>query len=144
MDLNEKGHYTEDHLISRVHSTLKERREDIDENTSFVLPHVEKVNKTTVIANFAAICEGFNRTPEEVKYYILSEMNAMGSLNERGQLIIKNMLKQNMVSRLLSKYVNKFVICPSCRKSKDTVAIMDNRIKFIKCNFCGVETSIQK
>jgi translation initiation factor 2 subunit 2 len=59
------------------------------------------------------------------------------------RLIFSRKVSSKEVNRKIEKYVNRFVLCPSCRKP-DTELNNEGNKAFLKCLACGKKAEVHK
>jgi len=131
---------TTNEMLNRAYDVLEEIKED-DKKTSVVKPIVQRVTNKMCISNFRGVCSSLNRTNEEVKSYILTELSTTGSINESGSLIINAKAKPKAIMDTVRKYINVRVKCSQC-SSLNTVIKKRNRTLIKICYSCKSENSI--
>jgi translation initiation factor 2 subunit 2 len=114
--------------------------------TRFEIPAIISVGdrSKTIITNFQEIAERLNREPKQILKFFLKELATSGSM-VGGKAIFQgrfNRMTFNRLSaRLLSIFVNKYIICPIC-KSPDTKIIKKDNFTSLICEACGARSSI--
>lgn len=114
------------------------------ETLRFEVPKVRghlQGNKT-VISNINEITEIIRRSAEHLLKFLLKELAAPGEL-KRNLLIIGTKISASRVNEKLNEYVNKFVICPECKKP-DTKLKKEGGFTFIICQACGAKRCVKE
>jgi translation initiation factor 2 subunit 2 len=110
----------------------------------FVMP-VPKVyyeGKTTVLENFAAIADAFDREPEHLMKYMLQEMGTAGKIEgHRG--VFQGKFAEQAIARQIDSYFEEYVVCSECRLP-DTHLIKSDRVLMLKCDACGAHRPVRK
>lgn len=110
----------------------------------FVMP-VPKVyyeGKTTVLENFAAIADAFDREPEHLMKYMLQEMGTAGKIEgHRG--VFQGKFAEQAIERQIDSYFEEYVVCSECRLP-DTHLIKSDRVLMLKCDACGAHRPVRK
>lgn len=110
----------------------------------FVMP-VPKVyyeGKTTVLENFTAIADAFDREPEHLMKYMLQEMGTAGKIEgHRG--VFQGKFAELAISRQIDSYFEEYVVCSECRLP-DTHLIKSDRVLTLKCDACGAHRPVRK
>jgi len=110
----------------------------------FVMP-VSKVyyeGKTTVLENFGAIADAFDREPEHLMKYMLQEMGTAGKIEgHRG--VFQGKFAENAIARQIDSYFEEYVVCSECRLP-DTHLIKSDRVLMLKCDACGAHRPVRK
>lgn len=94
----------------------------------------------TIISNFVSIATSIRRPPEHLLKYILKELATPGEIN-KGAALIGRKVSASMINERVKQYVNKFVLCPECKKP-DTKIKKEDNFYFIKCLACGEKKPI--
>ena len=110
----------------------------------FVMP-VSKVyyeGKTTVLENFGAIADAFDREPEHLMKYMLQEMGTAGKIEgHRG--VFQGKFAELAIARQIDSYFEEYVVCSECRLP-DTHLIKSDRVLMLKCDACGAHRPVRK
>ena len=110
----------------------------------FVMP-VPKVyyeGKTTVLENFGAIADAFDREPEHLMKYMLQEMGTAGKIEgHRG--VFQGKFAEQAIARQIDSYFEEYVVCSECRLP-DTHLIKSDRVLMLKCDACGAHRPVRK
>ena len=110
----------------------------------FVMP-VPKVyyeGKTTVLENFGAIADAFDREPEHLMKYMLQEMGTAGKIEgHRG--VFQGKFAEQAIARQIDSYFEEYVVCSECRPP-DTHLIKSDRVLMLKCDACGAHRPVRK
>jgi translation initiation factor 2 subunit 2 len=110
----------------------------------FVMP-VPKVyyeGKTTVLENFGAIADTFDREPEHLMKYMLQEMGTAGKIEgHRG--VFQGKFAEQAIARQIDSYFEEYVVCSECRLP-DTHLIKSDRVLMLKCDACGAHRPVRK
>jgi len=133
--------YSYEELLERAYSKLPVRP---SESSAINIPKPEIIvvaNKTTIL-NFKEIYEALNRDPEILQRYLGKELGVATYFNESQQLILQGRFNVQVLTKLLTIFVQKYVLCPTCG-SKDTKLEKKGKVFILKCMACGAETSIQ-
>ena len=104
-------------------------------------PEVVNVGNRTILYNFKDIYEALNRDPHHLLRFLSKELATAGSI-EGSMVIFQGRFSEAVVSRLVERYVQDYVICPVCRRP-DTQLIREGRYFFIKCAACGAKSPIR-
>ncbi len=102
--------------------------------------HVEGTK--TVLSNFVAITQHIRRDKEHVLKFMLKELATPGMLRSN-EFVLGRKISSLTINEKIRKYVDSFVICPSCGLP-DTDLIRDEKTgTAIRCNGCGTKTQIK-
>jgi translation initiation factor 2 subunit 2 len=96
----------------------------------------------TVITNFMQIVTCLRRDAEHVIKFLTKELASSGELREK-RLILSRKLASKDVNEKIEKYVNRFVLCPKCKKP-DTELDNDGGKVFLRCLACGEKHEVHK
>lgn len=92
-------------------------------------------NKT--LMNLVEIAKILKRDPEHIKKYLFSELTTSGSVNAKGELLMKGNFTKNKIQDVLRLYIEYFMVCTSCDAVLNTQIIRENRLYVLKCSNCG-------
>lgn len=126
---------------------LKRAKENLPADTAtkdrFQVPEAEVLQEgaTTVLRNFADICDTINRDPQQVFAYLLRELGTMGSLDQR-RALFKGRLSADQINDRVHSYVEEYVICSECGRP-DTHLIKEDRIAILRCDACGAHRPLK-
>ena len=102
--------------------------------------HVE--GNKTILSNFVFIAQHIRRDPEHLQKFMLKELATPGIIRS-GEFVLGRKISSAIINEKTRKYVDNFVICPSCGLP-DTDLIRDQKTgTFIRCNGCGAKTQIK-
>ena len=134
-------------LMDEYEALLNEAYENVeatDECERFevlkVKGHHEGVR--TVISNFGQIIACIRRKPEHFLKFLTKELASSGEI-KGDRLILSRKLASKDVNDKIEKYVNKFVLCPKCKKP-DTELENDGAKAFLRCLACGEKYEVHK
>ncbi len=102
---------------------------------------VIKEGTTTLIKNFLKVAEYINRDPQELLKFILGETATSGSLDGQ-RAALKGVFPAKKIGQLLQRYVDAYVICPTCKKP-DTRIDKEGRSQVLVCQACGSRNPIR-
>lgn len=105
---------------------------------TFDLPKlVKEGSRRRVWVNFHSFCQQCHRQPDHVLAFVASETCATCSLTADNSLAIKAQVTGSQVANICRQYVNKFVICNTC-KGVTTLFERDQstRLTFVACQTC--------
>lgn len=94
----------------------------------------------TIISNFAQIAASLRRDANHMAKFLFKELATQGEISG-DRLILINKISVDRINDKMSLYVNKFVICPKCKKP-DTVIIEEGSQKYLRCMACGNKLKI--
>lgn len=104
------------------------------------IPMVEFLGNKTGITNFQEMAEKLNRDPKQLLKYFSKEMATSGNIIS-GKAVFQGKFTETTFKRLITIFVNKYVICPIC-KGPDTKIIKESDFNFLICEACGARSSI--
>ncbi|MBS7656071.1 translation initiation factor IF-2 subunit beta [Candidatus Bathyarchaeota archaeon] len=108
----------------------------------FVIPNPSCVNvgNKTYILNFNEIAEKLNREPDHILKFLSKEM-ATSSVITGSRVFFQGRFPDLTIKRLIEIYVNRFVICPICKRP-DTKLVKEGKFLFLICEACGAKSSV--
>jgi translation initiation factor 2 subunit 2 len=96
----------------------------------------------TVITNFFNIASSIRRPIAHLMKFLSGELASSAEISG-DRLIFSRKVSSKEVNRKIEKYVNRFVLCPSCRKP-DTELNNEGNKAFLKCLACGKKAEVHK
>ncbi len=95
--------------------------------------------------NFAETCSSFGREPDHVFEFMLSELGADGSMDDKGRMVIQGKVLPMHIESLLKKYSKKYVKCLNCHQM-NTELVKDSvsRLHFVRCLDCKSSRSVTR
>jgi len=96
----------------------------------------------TIITNFAQVVTCLRRNVEHVIKFLNKELASSGEL-KGDRLILSRKLSSKEINEKIGKYVNRFVLCPRCKKP-DTELEEDKGKAFLRCLACGEKYEVHK
>lgn len=116
--------------------------EDMFDRERFEIPEAEtqKEGSKTVVRNFKAIADKFNREPTHLSKYLLGELGTAGHVNE-GELVLNGSFRRGLINRKIEEYAEEYVLCSECRRP-DTVMKKEKGVELLKCEACGARSAI--
>ncbi|MFQ5837962.1 MAG: translation initiation factor IF-2 subunit beta [Thermoplasmata archaeon] len=127
-------------LLKRVKEALPATATTRDR---FQVPEAEVLQEgnTTVLRNFADICDAINRDPQQVYAYLLRELGTAGTMDDR-RVIFKGRISADKVNSRVKSYVEEYVLCMECGRP-DTRIIKEDRIAILECDACGARRPLK-
>lgn len=133
-----------DDYLAGLDRAMKKMPDTKGPKERFVMP-VPKVfyeGKTTVLENFGAFADAFDREPEHFMRYLLQEMGTAGKIEgHRG--VFQGKFAEQAISRQIDSYFEEYVVCSECRLP-DTHLTKSDRILMLKCDACGAQRPVRK
>lgn len=96
----------------------------------------------TMITNFNRVAACLRRTPEHLMKFLTKELASSGELSG-DRLVLSRKLASKEVNDKIERYVNRFVLCPKCKKP-DTELEGDKGKVFLRCLACGEKHEVHK
>jgi len=96
----------------------------------------------TVITNFLQVASCIRRPAAHLMKFLSKELASSGEISG-DRLIMSRRLSSKDVNSKIEKYVNRYVLCPKCRKP-DSELIKDGSKMFLKCLACGSKVEVHK
>ncbi len=121
---------------SRPKAALQRERFEVPK----IQGHVE--GNKTILSNFQAIASHLRRDIEHFTKFMLKELATPGGVRSN-EFVLGRKISSAIINEKVRKYVDTFVICPSCGLP-DTDLIRDpKKGTTIHCNGCGTNTQIK-
>jgi len=103
-------------------------------------PSCVNVGNKTYILNFNEIAEKLNRDPDHILKFLSKEM-ATSSVIMGSRVLFQGRFPESTIKRLIEIYINRFVICPICKRP-DTKLVKEGKFLFLICEACGAKSSV--
>jgi translation initiation factor 2 subunit 2 len=128
-------------LLDRLYSKLPEKVHKVGTQT---LPNliVLNIGNSTIIRNFAEYCDRIRREDKICMKYLLKELAAAGSMDDKGELIIQGKFSSQVINTLMERFIRTYVQCSTC-KSLDTILKKEKKGWYISCLACGAQTPVK-
>jgi translation initiation factor 2 subunit 2 len=94
----------------------------------------------TVITNFAKITQCLRRNPEHILKFISKELATSADISGE-RLILSRKISSKDINEKIEKYVNRYVLCPKCKKPDTELAEETNKL-YLKCLACGEKRQV--
>ncbi|MCW4019486.1 MAG: translation initiation factor IF-2 subunit beta [Candidatus Bathyarchaeota archaeon] len=133
--------YNYDNLLNRARSSLPEvtvKKERLELPRLFV----STIGMRTTISNFKDVSEMLDRDPQHILKFLTREMATAATYHD-GRAIFQGKFRKDTFERLLSRYMDSFVICPVCKRP-DTKITKEKRLSFVVCNACGAKSAVKQ
>ena len=133
--------YNYDELLKRARAQIPEvtlKKERLEMPRLFV----SMVGMRTTIANFKEVSDTLDRDPQHILKFLTREMATAATYHD-GRAIFQGKFPRDTFERLLTRYMESFVICPVCKRP-DTKIVKEKRLSFIICNACGARSSVKQ
>jgi translation initiation factor 2 subunit 2 len=126
-------------LLDKAYSNLPKA---VGTGERFEIPKVVgiRMGRRTIVQNFGDISSVLNRDPHHLLKFLSREMATAASL-DGSRVIFQGKFDVGTVTRLLSIYAQRFVICPICNRP-DTKMEKEGRYLFLRCEACGARSSV--
>jgi translation initiation factor 2 subunit 2 len=126
-------------LLEKAYSNLPKA---VGTGERFEIPKVVgiRMGRRTIVQNFGDISSVLNRDPHHLLKFLSREMATAASL-DGSRAIFQGKFDVGTVTRLLSIYAQRFVICPICNRP-DTKMEKEGRYLFLRCEACGARSSV--
>ena len=126
---------------------LKRGREALPESVKItarfeipkVVGHVQ--GSKTIISNFLAIADAFNRDASHLLKFIQRELATPAQI-EGQRLVMGRKLSSALINAKVQFYADTFVLCPDCKRP-DTKLVKEDKVLFLKCTACGAKHPIR-
>lgn len=93
-------------------------------------------SKQTIWLNFELICKLLHRSLENIKLFILFELNTNIYIDKNKNLLIDNQYTFEVIDQLLQKYIINYIRCAQCR-SHNTLLNSYMHFLILQCYTCG-------
>jgi len=126
-------------LLEKAYSNLPKA---VGTGERFEIPKVVgiRMGRRTIVQNFADISSVMNRDSHHLLKFLSREMATAASL-DGSRAIFQGKFDVGTVTRLLTIYAQRFVICPICNRP-DTKMEKEGRYLFLRCEACGARSSV--
>ena len=126
-------------LLEKAYSNLPKA---VGTGERFEIPKVVgiRMGRRTIVQNFGDISSVLNRDPHHLLKFLSRELATAASL-DGSRAIFQGKFDVGTVTRLLSIYAQRFVICPICNRP-DTKIEKEGRYLFLRCEACGARSSV--
>ncbi|MEA3329215.1 MAG: translation initiation factor IF-2 subunit beta [Nanoarchaeota archaeon] len=126
-------------LLNEAYENIKPISDDYNR---WEVPSIELQNSgtKTVINNFVQIASYLRRKPEHLIKFLSRELAAYCKLG-KNRLMLNRRLSKEKIEGKLKIYINKYVICPECKKP-DTEIVKQDGLMFLHCLACGAKHSL--
>ncbi|MGA3404127.1 MAG: translation initiation factor IF-2 subunit beta [Candidatus Bathyarchaeia archaeon] len=126
-------------LLDKAYSNLPKT---VGTGERFEIPKVVgiRMGRRTIVQNFGDISGVLNRDPHHLLKFLSREMATAASL-DGSRAIFQGKFDVGTVTRLLTIYAQRFVICPICNRP-DTKMEKEGRYLFLRCEACGARSSV--
>jgi len=123
---------------------IKQLPEVVVETSRFedpkVMGHIQ--GNKTIISNIMPIADTIRRPIAHLVKFLLKELAAPGDV-KRNLLILGTKISATRINEKVIEYVNKYVICPECKKP-DTKLKKEGNFIFITCQACGAKKTVKE
>lgn len=118
--------------------------EEVYEGERFEIPEAEtqKEGSKTIVRNFSAIADRFNRSKQHLSKYLLGELGTAGHL-EGDELVLNGSFRRGVINDRLEEYAEEFVTCSECGRP-DTRLEKEKGVELLKCEACGARNPIEE
>jgi len=133
-----------DDYLSGLDRAMKRMPDTKGPKERFVIPtpRVFYEGKATVLENFGAIADAFNRDPDHLMKYLLQELGTAGKIEgHRG--VFQGKFGESAIARQIESYFEEYVVCSECRLP-DTHLIKSDRVLMLQCDACGAHRPVRK
>ena len=133
-------------LLNRIYDIMKANNPN-SSSDRLKIPNI-KVNITgkdrSSWVNLETVAESLNRDIESLFKYILSELGIEGTIGGDNQANFKAKVTQTSIEKVLTKYINDYVRCPTCKSFK-TILKKDQSTRLLQkyCENCKSVKTVQ-
>ena len=95
--------------------------------------------KRTVLVNLQAVAQALDRPSEEILRFLSVEMSCSSKTSKDGALELRGWPESFScdLQQAIFKYIELFVLCPSCRNPETRYSIISGRDLSLDCAACG-------
>ena len=113
------------------------------EHSRFEIPKVESFiqGNKTIVKGFSILMKDLRREEKHFLKYLTKE-TAAPITKGSNQLVISGKVGAIQLNKLIASYFNQFVLCSECKKP-DTVVIVQNGVRLMKCEACGATKPVR-
>ena len=127
-------------MLDRLYLSLPEhakRRE------RFEMPQLESYvqGSKTYVKNFSQVLKLIHRSEKDISKFITKELATAATISE-GRLVLNGRFTQDQVQKMLTNYINTYVLCPECGRP-DTKFVEQQGVKMLKCEACGALSAVK-
>jgi len=126
-------------MLSRAYEKIP-KKPTTGERFEMPKPNTIRIGGRTIIQNFGEVCTQLNRVPHHILKFLTKEM-ATAATFDGTRAVFQGKFGRESIARLLEIYVNRYVICPICRRP-DTKVEKQGRFFFLVCEACGARSSV--
>ena len=129
--------------IKLLDRALSQLPPEVTKKDRFELPKpVSSISgNRTVLYNLKEISDRLRRSKEHLVKYLSGELATAGIIDGT-HAIFQGKFDNKTVERLLERYAQEFVFCPTCHQP-DTKIIREERLYFLVCDACGARSSVR-
>lgn len=133
-----------DDMLTRIYDVMIERKIGTRKYLNIPLVKVARdgVMKTAWM-NFLVVCQALNRDEQHVREFFCAELSTTTTLDGNENLILSIRCNDNQIQKILNRYINEYVVCPTCKDYSTTLKKVAG-IHTIECQSCGASKSIGK
>jgi len=120
-----------------------------NKNNNIILPDIitEKTPTRIIWKNIENYMNAINRDSNHFYEFIKSqynnkEINWLSNNKHDGLIIHGKYLKNNDITHILTKYINNYVICNSCKKNDTCMNKINGKKYYFICNNCGMNKNM--
>lgn len=134
--------YSYEVMLERLYKMMN--KEEDPGRIKISLPTIERLgSKRVVWSNFQGCVQALNREPEHIMRFFFNFFTTTGNLDGEGKLIFKNVFKPQQIKTALDEYIQKYVVCKSCKKG-NTVFTKERGLTFINCRNCHASSTVEE
>lgn len=139
--------YTE--LLNEIYEIINDNSQLFEnKNLNISKPDIKYENRKTFWINYNKNCSQINRSVQQFKKFLETELAVETSINEKSNLILKGKYHFNILASTYKKYIKNYVQCSTCKSiNTEITRNSSNRLDYLKClnqkcNTCKVVIKI--
>lgn len=148
-DEKEKGYadptfegYSYEVMLERLYKMMN--KDEDPGRIKISLPTVDRLgSKRVVWTNFQNCVQALNREPDHIMRFFFNFLTTTGNLDGEGKFIFKNVFKPQQIKTALDEYIQKYVVCKSCKKG-NTVFTKERGLTFMNCRNCHASSTVEE
>jgi len=102
-------------------------------------PELRQEGSATVVENFQAICDDFDRDPDHLMKFLQDELGTSGHIDESGRSRLTGDFGRDRIREAIEQYAEEFVLCSECGLP-DTRLDREQGALILRCEACGARS----
>lgn len=128
-------------MLKGLYASLPEKTK---RHERFQMPEAESFiqGNKTIVKNFSSITKVIGRDSKHLLKFLAKETATSASVDDSSRLVLSGKFSHDQVNRLVSSYINQFLLCPECKRP-DTKVVEKQGVRMLKCEACGAISSVR-